>query len=370
MLLWLILALMTGAAALALLWPLARRREAVARGASDIAIYKDQLAEIERDRERGLIAGAEAQAATLEVSRRLIDADRAAAVPEGTQTSSLLRRRVAAAIILVAVPLISLGVYGRYGSPSLPDQPLEARLETGSGAESLDALLAKAEKILAENPDDGKGWQVVAQVYFSQKRYEESRQALANARRLLGSSAQIEGNYALAATMAARGMITADARAAFEKAHELAPDEPMVRYYLGKAKEQDGNAKGAVADWQAILALPGLPAPLAAQLRVEIARLDPNAPTIKGPSPDDIAAAGQLSRVQRAKMVENMVAGLAARLKDKGGPAEDWLKLIKAYSVLGQTEAAQAAAADARKALANSPDAVKSIDDFAKALGL
>ena len=370
MLLWVILALMTGAAALALLWPLARGRAAVARDASDIAIYKDQLAEIERDRERGLIAGEEAQAATLEVSRRLIDADRAAAVPAATASSSLFRRRAAAAVILVTVPLVSLGTYTYLGSPRLPDQPLEARLDSDGPAESLDVLLAKAEKLLRENPNDGKGWQVVAQVYFGQKRFEEARQALANARRILGSSPQIEANYGLAATMAARGMITADARSAFEKAREQAPDEPMVRYYLGKAKEQDGNIKGAVADWQAILTLPGLPGGLADRLRVEIARLDPSAPAIKGPSQEDVAAAGQLTREQRAEMVKGMVANLAARLKDQGGPAEDWLKLIKAYSVLGQKDAAQAAVADARKALTNSPAEVKSIDDFAKALGL
>ena len=195
MLLWLILALMTGAAALALLWPLARGRAAVARSASDIAIYKDQLAEIERDRERGLIAGEEAQAATLEVSRRLIDADRVAAVPDATAASSLFRRRAAALIIILVVPVVSLGVYGRYGSPALPDQPLEARLEGGGEAESLDTLLVKAEKILADNPNDGKGWQVVAQVYFGKKRYEDARQALANARRILGSSPELEGNY-------------------------------------------------------------------------------------------------------------------------------------------------------------------------------
>ena len=104
MLLWLILALMTGAAALALLRPLARGRAAVARSASDIAIYKDQLAEIERDRERGLIAGEEAQAATLEVSRRLIDADRVAAVPDATAASSLLLAALSDGIARVATP--------------------------------------------------------------------------------------------------------------------------------------------------------------------------------------------------------------------------------------------------------------------------
>jgi len=105
-------------------------------------------------------------------------------------------------------------------------------------------------------------------------------------------------------------------------------------------------------------------------VRSEIARLDPSAPVIKGPSQDDVTAAGKLTREQRAQMVETMVAGLAARLKDQGGSAEEWLKLIKAYSVLGKQDAARTAAADARKALAASPGDVKSIDDFSRALGL
>ena len=370
MLFWLILALMTGATALGLLWPLARARQGLARGASDVAIYKDQLAEIERDRERGLIAAPEAQAAKLEVSRRLIEADRTVQASAPAPSSSLFRRRAAAIVILLAFPGLSMGIYALYGSPSLPDHPLQAQADAPASDESIEVLLARAEKKLAAEPDSADGWLTVGRVYFSLQRYEESRRALANALRILGPSPELEANYALAAIKAAGGVITADARKALEKANELAPDEPMVRYYLGLAKEQDGDTKGAVAEWQSILTIAGLPPVIDRNVRAEIARLDPSAPVIKGPTQDDVTAAEQLTREQRAQMVETMVAGLAARLKDKGGTAQEWLKLIKAYSVLGKKEAAQTAAADARKALAASPDDVKSIDDFSRALGL
>ena len=370
MLFWLILALMTGATALALLWPLARARQGLARGASDVAIYKDQLAEIERDRERGLIAGAEAQAAKLEVSRRLIEADRTVQASAAAPSSSLFRRRAAAVLVLLAFPGLSLGLYSRYGSPNLPDHPREATTTAPADSDSLDVLVAKFEQAVAEKPDDGTGWEKLARLYYEAQRYEDARRALGNALRILGSSAEREANYGLAATKAANGVITADARSAFEKAKVLAPNEPLVRFFLGEAKEQDGDKVGAIAAWKEILALPGLPPGFLDQVRAEIARLDPSAPVIKGPTQDDVAAAGQLTREQRAQMVETMVAGLAARLKDKGGTAEEWLKLIKAYSVLGKKEAAQTAAADARKALAASPDDLKSIDDFSRALGL
>src|SRR4051794_27813750 len=129
MLLWTIFALMTGAAALAVLWPLAQHRprpDGAAPDRGDVAVYKDQLDEIGRDRERGLIPPAEAEAARIEVSRRLIAAD--ASRQTETATSSLRRRRVAAIAILVVVPAVGLGVYGRLGNPDKPDEPLAARL--------------------------------------------------------------------------------------------------------------------------------------------------------------------------------------------------------------------------------------------------
>src|SRR3954466_14377350 len=129
MLLWTIFALMTGAAALAVLWPLAQHRprpEGPVPDRGDVAVYKDQLDEIGRDRERGLIPPAEAEAARIEVSRRLAAPD--ASRQKEAEASALGRRRAAAIAILVIVPAVGLGVYGRLGSPDKPDEPLAARL--------------------------------------------------------------------------------------------------------------------------------------------------------------------------------------------------------------------------------------------------
>lgn len=375
MLLWIALAAMTGLAALALLWPLARRGGALTPQASDIAIYKDQLTEIDRDLERGLIAKSEAQAARIEVSRRLIEADEEEKVEKGRQPAAqaaIGRRRLAASIVLVAVPLFSLGLYAYLGSPSSPDQPLEARLNGNIENASVDELVARVEAKLAENPEDGRGWELMAQIYLRQGRFEDAKQAYANALRLLGSTAERETNFGVAVVAAADRMVTADAKAAFQRALKLDPKEFRPAYFLGLAKEQDGDKKGAIEAWQALIA--GNP-DAADFLRQEIARVGGQpqaAPDGAGPGPskDDVAAAQTMTPEERGKMIQGMVSGLAERLKSQGGSPEEWMKLIKAYSVLGQADNARNALADARKALASSPDAVRQMDELSKALGL
>ncbi|MBP0578284.1 c-type cytochrome biogenesis protein CcmI [Labrys sp. LIt4] len=375
MLLWIALAAMTGLAALALLWPLAQRGSAATPQASDVAIYKDQLAEIDRDLERGLIARSEAQAARIEVSRRLIEADEGEKAEKGRQPAgqaSIGRRRLAAAIVLVAVPLLSLGLYAYLGSPSSPDQPLAARLDGNIENASLDELVARVEAKLAENPEDGRGWDLMAQIYLRQQRFEDAKQAYANALRLLGSTAEREANFGVAIVAAADRMVTADAKAAFQRALKLDPKEFRSAYFLGLAKEQDGDKKGAVEAWQALI--PDNPN-AADFLRQEIARVggQPQAApdmAARGPSQDDVKAAQAMTPEERGKMIQGMVSGLSERLKSQGGSPEEWMKLIKAYSVLGQADNARTALADARKALANSPDAIRQMDELSKALGL
>lgn len=370
MLLWIAFALMTGAAALALLWPLARRVPARAGLPSDVAIYKDQLAEVERDRERGLIAGPEADAARIEISRRLIAADVASAAA-GPRSASPLRRRMAALAVVVAVPALALGVYGRYGSPELPDMPLEARLDAPVENASLDELVARVEAHLAQQPEDGRGWEVLAPIYLRAGRAADAQTAYANALRLLGSTAARESAFGEAATVAADNVVTADAKRAFERAVALDADDPKARYYLGVAKEQDGDKAGAVADWSAVL--DGLPpaSPVSAFLRREIARVrGAGQPGVKGPDAEAVAAASDMTPADRAKMIGGMVEGLAARLKDKGGSLAEWQQLVRAYTVLGQKDKALAAAADARKALSASPEAVKALDELEAGLGL
>src|SRR5262245_53007850 len=142
MLLWLTFALMTAAAIFAVLWPLARAAEM--QEGSDLAVYRDQLDEIERDRSSGLIGKPEAEAARVEVARRLIvAADSAEFAPSLPIGSPLWRRRAIVIATMVFLPLVSLGLYLAIGSPQLPGQPLEARLRAVHQDRSVASLVSQ-----------------------------------------------------------------------------------------------------------------------------------------------------------------------------------------------------------------------------------
>src|SRR5664280_448372 len=131
MTLWLVFALMTAATIFAVLWPLGRRKPL--RPGSDVAVYRDQLDEIQRDRASGLIGEAEAEAARVEVSRRLIAAADAAELEKpALEGASILRRRVTAIAGLVLLPVGAFALYLTIGSPDLPGQPLATRAQAAS----------------------------------------------------------------------------------------------------------------------------------------------------------------------------------------------------------------------------------------------
>lgn len=376
MLQWFVFALMTGFAVLAVLAPLAWRRNAATRAQSDMAVYKDQLAEIDRDLERGLIAPAEAEAARVEVSRRLLEAD-AALSREAVSSGASMRTRLAAMIGIIAIPAIALGVYLQLGSPDLPDAPLAARMGAPAEKASIDELVARVEAHLERSPEDGEGWDVIAPVYLRAGRNDDARKAFGNAIRILGSTATREAFLGEAILASANGVVTADAKAAFERALKLEPTQPKALYYLGLALEQDGDTKGAAASWEKLAAAVPADSPMGTFLRGEITRVGGQAPpapvandATAGPTAEDIAAAQSMSQSERGDMIQGMVARLAERLSQSGGSLEDWQKLIRAYVVLGDKDKALAAAADARKALAADAAALKSLEDVIKSLGL
>ncbi|MEC9367716.1 MAG: c-type cytochrome biogenesis protein CcmI, partial [Pseudomonadota bacterium] len=194
MFLWFILALLTGGAVLAVLWPFLRPPATAAAGrAHDAAVYRDQLAEIDADQARGLIDKAEAQSARTEISRRILATGEAGG--PGKSKSSQGAARLAFAFTVVCLPIASLAIYLSAGNPSLPDQPLAARLESNETNQSIAALVAKVEARLREHPDDGKGWDVVAPVYLRLGRYGDAADAFEQAIRLLGASAARYSGY-------------------------------------------------------------------------------------------------------------------------------------------------------------------------------
>ena len=364
MALWFILALMTAAAIFAVLWPLGRKSEL--RTGSDIAVYRAQLNEVEADRAAGRIAENEAQAARVEISRRLLAA--ADAAPAVVMSDSPHWRRAAALVALLLLPLGAASLYLTFGSPYEPSQPIADRRGPASEQDPILDLVARVEAHLAKNPDDARGWQVIGPVYMQLGRYDDAVKARQNLLRITGANADREANLGEALTAAAGGIVTADAKTSFERALALNADEPKARFFLGLAAEQDGKPKEAAAIWRDLIASAPLDARWIDTVRESLARVEGTA--APGPTEKDISSSNQLSPEQRTAMVQGMVARLAERLKIEGSDVDGWLRLLRSYMVLGDRDRALAAAADARRALASEPDKLQRVNELIKGLGL
>jgi cytochrome c-type biogenesis protein CcmH len=367
MTLWFLLAIMTGVAVFAVLWPLGRRAAAPA-GGYDVRVYRDQLEEIGRDRAAGRIGQAEAEAARIEVSRRLLAASENE-TPEPVATGPG-RRRAVALVALVLLPLLSGGLYLTIGSPSLPGQPLVARAKA-PGAQSMDQLVAQVEAHLANNPQDGRGWEVVAPVYMQLGRYEDAVRALRNSVTYNGPTATREADLGEAMVADSKGFVTPEAKQTFQRALALDPREPRSRYFLGLAAQQDGRVAEAIATWRELIASAPADAPWVQFVREELARAE-GAPqqAVPGPNADQMAAAADMDPQQRQQMIAGMVEGLAEKLRKDGSDFDGWLRLVRAYTVLGDRDKAKAAAADARRAVAGDADKLQQLDALLKGLGL
>lgn len=351
LILWTLLALVTAVSLWLLLRPIlsAPARDAGAEDAeADIAVYRDQLGEVEDEVARGLIGEAEAEAARTEISRKLLAASRRATAEASTRSVAL--RRFAAIGLIVAVPALCLGLYLRAGSPGVPDQPQAARLDRPVNELSVDALVIQVEKRLREEPEDIQGWSVVAPIYVRLGRFDDAVRAWRQTLVLGGPTPARLTGFGEALMMRNDGTVDEQAEAAFEEALKLDPENAQAAYYLGLGALQRGDRAAAKARWTALLenAPPG--APWAAGLKAQLAELDaPDEPAI-APQVDREAmeAVAALDAEDQQAMIEGMVGRLARRLEDNPGDLDGWLRLARAYQVLGRPTAARSAIATAR----------------------
>lgn len=371
MTLWFVFALMTVAAIFAVLLPLGRSGRGQDRGSqnqgSDVAVYKDQLAEVERDVAAGLIAAPEAGAARIEISRRLLAA--AASEPGMAPKSSLQWRRAAAVLGLIGLPLVAIGVYMPLGSPRLEDYPLAQRARgSGSGMQSLENLVVQVEQHLEKNPTDGRGWNVLAPVLERLGRFDDAVRAYRSSLTYNGESAERRSNLGEAIAAAANGVVTAEAKGEFERARALDADDPKANYFLGLAAEQDGRKDEAANIWRALLAKAPADAPWRPLVQSSLARVGGG--TMPALSDETIAASKDMNEGDRNAMVRGMVERLATRLRQNGDDVEGWLRLVRAYLVMGDRDKAMGASTDARQAVANDAERLRQLKEGLKTLGL
>lgn len=363
---WIIAALLTLAACLAVLVPAMRGQNLPAADTDhDLEVYQDQLAELDKDVARGVIDATEAGEARAEIGRRILRLSGERQSGGGVTRAG----RVVATLAVLALPLASWGIYAATGSPHLPAQPLQARLDAAPTDGGIDELVARAEDHLAANPEDGRGWDVLAPIYHRMGRFADAAAAWRNAIRLLGPSAARETGLGEAIASAEGGLIVAEAREAFERALALEPQNPKVRFLLGAALAQEGRRDEAAAAWRAML--PGLApdSPWRGAVTQALAQLDAEGAE-PGPTADDIEAAGLISDKDRAEMIDNMVAGLDQRLRDNPDDAEGWRRLVQSYAVLGRVGEAEDALARGIAALGPDSEAATQLSAFAAQRGV
>lgn len=373
MLFWVIAAVLTLAASLAVLLPLTRRVEGIADKSHDLEVYRDQLAELDKDAARGMIAAPDAEQARAEIARRIIRLN-AEGAPAASRGSTLTSRMIGVVAVL-AVPVLSWSIYTTIGSPDVPSQPLAARLSQNPANSSVDELVARAEAHLVANPSDGRGWDVLAPIYSRMGRAGDAVTAYRSAIRLLGSSAAREAGLGEAIAAAAGGIVTADARSAFEDALNTEPANPKARYYLALALAQEGKLAEAAVAWRQLAE--GVPADSPWRAVAEQAAAQAGGPAVPstaaaapGPSQAEIDSAASMSAGDRTAMIEGMVAQLDEKLRQNPQDPEGWQRLVRSYAVLGKTELAQDALDRGYAALGRDGEDGKKLSALAGSLGL
>lgn len=358
--LWIIVAAMTALTAVLLAGPLIRRRRSAALSVArpDLAVYHAQLAELERDLSSGLISGPEAGAARAEIERRMLkagDARLAAAQDEAPNRQSRMARRPVYAMAFVSMMMFgAAGLYLTLGTPGLSSMPLAKRgSPTEERSQDFAFLVERLAARMEANPSDPRGWLLLARSYARIGRFADSASAYQRAIDLGTREPEVLAAYGEALVAASQGVVSPQARAAFDEARADDPGNPRVRYYLGLAAAQAGDVQTAYDTWLALAADTPAAAPwrasLEAQIRTAAEELGiapveiPAALEGKGiapPSEDALAAAATMSDEERAAFIRSMVDRLAARLAAEPDDFDGWMRLGKAYRVLGDRDGA------------------------------
>jgi cytochrome c-type biogenesis protein CcmH len=361
---WIIFAALTAAVIAVLIRPVLRS-EALSPGHDrndfDRAVFRDQLAELDRDAERGTIGAAEADAARNEISRRLIGT--ASAVPKARP----LGTPYLALLAVVIIPAIALPLYLKTGSPMLPDVPLADRIENAAKTGDYDALVVKVERHLAQNPDDLEGWKVLAPAYRKGLRWADAAEAQRNIVRLSEPDAAAMADYGEAIVMANQGLVSAEAHAIISKALMLDQKLPKARFYNALALKQEGRTAEAKAAFDAFLADTPADAPWRPMLLAEMQDMSSRPPALDQKTMKDAAS---MKPEDQQAMIRTMVDGLEEKLKSNAADLDGWLRLIRARTVLGDTAKAKLAYDTARTQFKDNQQALAALDGLAKEMNI
>ncbi len=398
MTLWIILTLMTAAAAAYVAAPFLRPiNRSDAEKSSDLGIFRDQLAEVDREAAAGLIEPAAAESARTEIKRRMLAADKVAAGASEAKPLTALEYKFAFQTITALTVLGSVILYAYNGNPGMPssirmqgtqlgqaastDAPAATpAMSSGPSASDVDTAIAKLAARLQANPDDVKGWAMLGWSYLGTNKFAEAAEAYRKASALDPKNPSIKSGLSQALIKSADGKVTPEALAVIEEVLALDPKDPGARFDKGLAKLQAGNAKGAVDDWIAelkdagpedkwpgelrtriietakengidvsgrlpaeVAAASPAPAPAVAVPGKSVVMPAPGAPPTLGPTQADIDAAKTMSASDQQTMIKGMVERLAAKLEANPKNVEGWIQLMRSRKVMGDLDNAKVA---------------------------
>lgn len=416
MTIWIVLGALTALVAGYVLWPILRNARSASADAGDdhladmdedelqrdLAVYRDQLAEIGRDIERGVLTGEQADAARTEVQRRILATDQRISTRQqsGEAATRISRLRPAVAIFTLLLFVGGIGLYLDLGRPDLRDRPIASRTDEimaarqanendASRNDALNRAVQDLSNRLLENPDDLKGWELLGASLMALGRAEEAQTAFLEAVKQSGRDGDYLAMYAESVIRANNGQVNTIARGALEEAAQSGSKDPRIQYFLGLADAQNGNVAAAIDRW--IVLVNGAPSD-AGWLPMVLARIDEaalaqgiditgrikitppmasNAPAgPRGPSREDMEAAAEMSPEERQEMILGMVSQLADKLAENPENPEGWARLIRAYMVIGQPDQAKQAYDNARQVFSDDTDLLTRFAGLADELGI
>ena len=333
----------------------------------DLLIYKDQLVEVEKDLEKGVLSKSESDAARIEVSRRILLADKRSKLEKQTVSISQNHNKLITFIILIFILAGSFSIYAFLGNPSLPDMPLQARLaeikENRSQRISQEeaellvpdeiieapsdylALVSKLRIAMKERPNDIQGLRLLALHEFRLGKYRSARKAHLKIINVLGETATAKDliDFAEVMIVATNGYVSPEAEFILRRGLEMKPNDGRARYYSGLSMAQSGRPDVTLRLWENLLNegpddAPWIP--LIKEQIVDVARLigvNLAQDQLPGPTSEQINSAETMSDVDRKEMIQGMVSSLSNRLANEGGTVNEWARLIRALGVLGET---------------------------------
>jgi cytochrome c-type biogenesis protein CcmH len=396
MIFWLVCAVMTLVVMWMIVTPLLRPK-AVGDDNPDIAIYRAQLAEIDRDLERDLLAPDEAERARTEIARRLLAANKEAR----PDTAATAPTRATPLVIGVIAAALSFGLYYSYGAPGYGDLPLSARLaaseEMRANRPDQAALEAAAptpppvnlpdEYVTAINqlriiaptrPDDLEAWERLAFHEVELRNYAGAADAQEQVITIKGDQALISDYERLLdlTVVAAGGLISPEAELLIRDILDRDNGNVAARYYLGAMYNQTDRPDLALRFWRDIIETGDPNNFHISSARSQVsdaafrAGVEYAVPEARGPSFEQMDAASDMSTEDRQAMIGGMVSGLAQRLAEEGGPARDWARLIRAYGVLGEIDAARTVWEEAQQVFVSSMRGMEILTNAARDAGV